>query len=96
VTAVRYGYGHRQIRKLGLPYAYGTPCVRCGELMLPGQLLHLNHADDGIGYLGFSHAACNTRAGAIKSNKNRAPRPLTPRQIRAISRKAVVKQLRTW
>jgi hypothetical protein len=33
---------------------------------------HLDHADDGVGYLGASHARCNTRAAAIKTNKERA------------------------
>lgn len=96
MTAVRYGYAHRQTRKLGLPYAYGTPCVRCGELMLPGQRLHLDHADDGAGYLGFSHAACNTRAGQAKSMQNRAARPLTRKQRWIIARKATERQLRSW
>ena len=40
-----YGYQYQKLRKALLPSAYGTPCVRCGELMLPGQKLHLDHDD---------------------------------------------------
>ena len=37
-----------------------------------GQALDLDHADDGRSlYGGFSHAACNPKAGAIKGNKKR-------------------------
>lgn len=28
--------------------------------------LHYDHTDDGTAYLGFAHARCNLRAGAIK------------------------------
>ena len=33
-----------------------------------GPWLHYDHAEDGT-YLGFSHARCNVRAGAIKGNR---------------------------
>jgi hypothetical protein len=58
-----YGYQYQKLRKARLPNVYGTPCVRCGELMLPGQKLHLDHDDyDCTKLLGFSHARCNIRA----------------------------------
>ena len=40
-----------------------TPCVRCGELIEPGSKWHLDHRDDGRGWLSPSHASCNARAG---------------------------------
>ncbi len=63
-----YDHQHRAIRKAGLPAAYGTPCARCGETMLEGQDLDLDHTDDRAGYLGFSHRACNRAAGAQAAN----------------------------
>jgi hypothetical protein len=62
----RYGTRHRAIRRALLPEAYGRPCARCGETMRPGQDLDLDHTDDGLAYLGFSHRACNVKAGARK------------------------------
>jgi hypothetical protein len=53
------------------------PCTRCGELMLPGQLLHLDHNDTRTGYLGFSHADCNREAAARKAKAVRPCKPLT-------------------
>lgn len=38
-------------------------CARCGRRILLGQAWHLDHTDDRHGYLGPSHAACNTSAG---------------------------------
>jgi hypothetical protein len=63
-----YGYAYQKLRKALLPQAYGTPCVRCGQLMLKGQQLHLDHDDwDRSRLLGFSHRACNLRAAAKKA-----------------------------
>lgn len=63
-----YGYAYQKLRKQLLPKAYGTPCVRCGELMLPGQKLHLDHDDwDRTKLRGFAHADCNIRAAARKA-----------------------------
>lgn len=68
----RYGSQHQALRRALMKTAYGSPCARCGEPMLPGQRLHLDHRDDGDGYLGMSHLRCNTRAGAVKTNRERA------------------------
>lgn len=70
-----YDRSHRAIRAAGLPHAYGTPCARCGDTMLEGQDLDLDHNDDRTGYLGFSHRACNRAAGAVKLNAQLAARP---------------------
>lgn len=58
-----YGGQHQAIRAANLPYAYGKPCTRCGQPMLPGQDLDLDHFDDRGGYRGFAHARCNRSAG---------------------------------
>lgn len=41
----------------------GTPCARCGLMILPGQPWHADHTDDRTGYIGPSHAWCNESAG---------------------------------
>ncbi len=51
-------------------------CCRCNELIQPGQLWHLDHRDDRRGYLGPSHATCNLRAAAEKTNGKRTDHPL--------------------
>lgn len=73
-TAERgYSAAHQRLRAKLLPQAYYTPCSRCHQLMLPGQPLHLDHDDnDRTQYRGFSHAACNTAAGARKGNRARS------------------------
>ena len=65
-----YGQGHKKLRAQWLPFAYGKPCSRCGEVMLSTQQLHLDHTDRRDGYLGFSHADCNMRAAARKARRN--------------------------
>lgn len=63
-----YTYQYRKLRAALLPKAYGTPCVRCGQPMLKGQELHLDHDDwDRTKLLGFSHKHCNLRAAAKKA-----------------------------
>lgn len=78
-----YGYAYQKLRKALLPSAYYTPCVRCGQLMLPGQELHLDHDDwDRSRLLGFAHAKCNLSAAGRKGRavqlaaKQRAKRPV--------------------
>lgn len=58
-----YGGEHQAVRRANLPYAYGSACSRCGQPMLEGQDLDLDHHDDRQGYRGFSHSLCNRRAG---------------------------------
>lgn len=41
-------------------------CARCGELIEVGSKWHLDHRDDGHGWLGPSHESCNARAGLEK------------------------------
>jgi hypothetical protein len=90
-TAAGYGNKHQKLRKALLPSAYGTPCVRCGHVMLPGQELHLDHNDTRTGYLGFSHGGrcqvcgkrCNLTAAAKKA---RAKQLYSKRQTKTVHR----------
>jgi hypothetical protein len=68
-TARGYGHQHQQLRRALLPFAYGQTCHHCGNTMLPGQALDLDHTDDRTGYRGMAHATCNRRAGARKANQ---------------------------
>ena len=50
-------------------------CCRCNEPIHPGDDWHLDHTDARDGYLGVSHASCNLRDGANKTNGKRPPPP---------------------
>jgi hypothetical protein len=69
-TSRGYGGRHQAERRLWEPIvaAGHATCCRCGFSILPGQRWHLDHADDGIHYLGVAHARCNLRAAAQKGN----------------------------
>jgi hypothetical protein len=88
-ASARYGPVHRATRAATVDQAIGLPCARCQQTILPGQEIHLDHDDtDPSRWIGFSHARCNSRAGAIAGNKARAAayralkagdaRPVTP------------------
>jgi hypothetical protein len=74
-----YGRRHHRLRHQLLPLAYGTPCPRCGEIMLPGEdpndwrtWLDLDHSDPltkDIGLPGdrITHRRCNRRGLTIDS-----------------------------
>lgn len=66
-----YGRHHQALRRQWLAYAFGRPCPHCGEMMLTGQALDLDHTDDRRSYRGIAHATCNRRAGAILGNRRR-------------------------
>jgi hypothetical protein len=61
----RYGTVHRKRRaRVARAVNAGTAhCVRCGELIPPESEWHLDHADEGQGWLGPAHAQCNTSHG---------------------------------
>lgn len=62
VTApAKYGSQHQKLRRLlAREVETGSvACTRCGRVILPGQPWDLDHSDDGNGYLGPSHRACN-------------------------------------
>jgi hypothetical protein len=69
-TSKEQGYGaqHKRTRATWAPIvAQGaTGCVRCGELILPGEAWHLDHTDDRSGYFGPAHKRCNLAAGGLK------------------------------
>jgi hypothetical protein len=56
----RYAGPHQAMRRRMMPYAVGSRRVRCGRVILRGQDVDLDHTDNGVGYLGWSHASCNT------------------------------------
>lgn len=67
----RYAGAHKTLRKrllAALRRQPGQPCPRCGYPMWPGQVLHLDHTDDGTGWLGLSHGRCNEQAGQRKTS----------------------------
>jgi hypothetical protein len=68
----RYGPDHRAFRAGTISQAIGKACARCGLPMLEGQPVQLDHADNGQGYIGYSHRSCNARAGAVRGNQLRA------------------------
>ena len=55
---------HRLIRKALVPVVASgnATCARCVEPIEPGTPWDLGHADDGLGYNGLEHAACNRGA----------------------------------
>jgi hypothetical protein len=64
---------HQRVRAATISQAIGRLCVRCGRVLLEGQAVQLDHADDGSGeYLGYSHRSCNASAGASRGNAMRA------------------------
>ena len=70
-----YGWSHRKLRATLLPQAWGSPCWRCGQLMLPGQDIELGHDDwDRSIYRGMEHYTCNRKAGVAKLNTLRRMR----------------------
>src|SRR5262245_11836424 len=70
-TARGYGHRHQIMRKrVARSVRAGTAvCARCGLGIAPGSEWHLDHTDDRSGYLGPSHAECNLRAAAAKTNR---------------------------
>lgn len=80
-TTAERGLGgdHQRERRRLLPLAYGRPCPRCGELMLKGQFLDLDHVVSRcMGGIGgprvIAHRRCNRSAGAKLGNRLRVYR----------------------
>src|SRR5947207_862422 len=78
-----YGAGHQAARARVEPFvlAGGARCARCGEQIVPGEPWHLDHRDDGRGYLGPSHSRCNLHVGGVEGARRRwqalpAPEPV--------------------
>ena len=71
-----YDAAHEAARARAVPAAYGSPCPRCGELMLQGQALDYGHRvarsvdpssrADRVEHARFLilHARCNRSVGA--------------------------------
>jgi hypothetical protein len=63
-----YGVEHQRIRARLLRTHLNLPCPYCGELMLSGQDLDLDHSDPADKLLGkpgdrLAHASCNRSYG---------------------------------
>lgn len=72
------GGDHQRLRNQILPYAYGTACPMCGEVMSADQSLDLDHvvprAVGGDGPVRIVHTSCNRSEGAKFGNRLRAVR----------------------
>ena len=70
----RYGQRHRLERERwrGAVELGQVACARCGRMIVPGTRWHLDHTEDGSGWLGPSHAHCNLLVAARKGG-NFAP-----------------------
>ena len=66
-TTPRRHRAHRQRRQSHL--------LPCNEPIHAAEDWHLDHTDNREGYLGVSHATCNLRDGANKTNRRRPPQP---------------------
>jgi hypothetical protein len=66
MQATRYDRNHKRLRAQMTPAVRSgkVRCSRCGLPIGPNEDWHLDHADDGNGYRGASHAYCNTTAPA--------------------------------
>ena len=89
---VRYGADHqRRRRQVAREVALGLHvCARCSEPILATEEWHLDHADDGISYVGPSHAKCNIRA----ANEQRAEDARRWRELSAETTPRVI--VREW
>lgn len=69
-SAAERGYGreHRALRAELAPQAIGKTCHFCGEPMLAGQALALDHTEDRTGYRGMVHLSCNAADGGRRSH----------------------------
>jgi hypothetical protein len=77
-----YGNTHQRTRRQAFALLQdGAPCITCGRPMRKDAVevydhgrrtrsaLHWDHNDVRDGYLGFSHARCNTLKGAAKGGR---------------------------
>jgi hypothetical protein len=53
-----------------------VPDSAAGQPIEASQPWHLDHRDDRRGYLGTSHATCNLRSAAQRTNGQRKDHPL--------------------
>lgn len=87
-----YGTEHQAARAAAaLTHQPTDPCARCRRPLGPmGEWLHYDHNAQRTGYLGFSHARCNRRAGAREGRRRQSltpPRAVPPPPL---------KTSRTW
>jgi hypothetical protein len=77
----RYDGRHQRARAAAAQrHNPSDPCTRCHQPLGPmGPHLHYDHTNDGTAYLGFAHATCNRRAGAIEGNRRQHATHTPPR-----------------
>lgn len=85
-TQRQLGYPHQRLRSRLLPQAYGTPCPKCGKLMLQGQDLDLDHdlpraLGGRAGQGRMAHRHCNRSHGAKLGQAMRKARKLPTQRI---------------
>jgi hypothetical protein len=97
MAEAQYGAAHQRIRAalIGSGVWVGQPCPRCGERMMPGQKLDLDHRTDDAGrriggYNGLAHSKCNRAANAwghqrraAEANAARSPQRQQEKDFRA-------------
>ena len=66
-TARGYGTQHRKLRAQLAPAAIGTTCHFCGQPILTGQKVALDHTEDRTGYRGIVHLTCNAADGGRRT-----------------------------
>lgn len=71
-TSAERGYGakHRRLSERERENAIGETCHFCGEPMLEGQALALDHTEDRTGYRGVAHLSCNAADGGRRRPKS--------------------------
>lgn len=69
-----YGADHKRMKAAVAPAVRSgsVRCVRCGELIGPGEPWDLGHTDDRSAWSGPEHARCNRSAGARVGNRRRS------------------------
>lgn len=83
--ADKYGYAHRQVRRVWAPvvasgnaYCAEERCLMSSRWIPPGSEWHLAHDPSGTRYVGVSHPACNTSEAATRMHVMRkAAKPVS-------------------
>jgi hypothetical protein len=83
LESILYGNEHQKLRKRLKPYAVGSLCTRCKEVIKPGQPIDLDHFENSTQYRGWAHRSCNRRAGGLRRQAQlRDPDPRCEGQTR--------------
>lgn len=77
-----YGADHKKARAAAAQdHKPSDLCARCHKPLGPmSPALHYDHNGARTGYLGFSHARCNSRAGSREGRRRQSTKPM-PRLV---------------